>query len=405
MLHECLNGLNCLKKYQTSIALISIIGIICFFILLPYWQGYKAVQFLTSQNDEQLRFSASLLSQIKETPYNATLKKPLKGYRVLLTNRPHYWPEFLTLYRIGKTIESMGGEYAIIDSADKHKEAVKMIDPDFILAIRSSIKPSKGYINFLLIHSFTSQYVDENSQFKAEEYGHFLNYDGFITLFNTSGSIENYFEQHHKPFQSIKAYFSVQKKDFSPNPKNKLCYWGNSLKDKTRFSDRYLDLYSTLDKQDYFILYGPERTWRDKNFKSYKGVLPFENEALVDAIKEAGIALVLHGQDHLKSGTPTGRIFEAAAASALMIADNHPFLKEHFGNTVLYIDENADADEMFKQIDAHVKWALSHPDEALAKAKASHQIFSDNFTLEHEVSKIIHFYEETKKRKSNEKQH
>ncbi len=405
MLHTCLKALNCLGKYKMTIALILIIGTTCFFIFLPYWQGYKAIQFLTSQNEEQLRFTPSLLSQIKETPYNATLKKPLNGYRVLLTNRPYYWPEFYALYRIGKTIESMGGEYVIIDSADKHKEAVKMIDPDFILAIRSSIKPSKDYINFLFIHSFISQYVDENNQFNAKEYGHFLNYDGFITMFNTLGPIEHYFEQNHKSFQSIKAYFSVQKTDFSSNPKNKLCYWGSSLKDTTRFSDRYLDLYSALDKQDYFILYGPERTWGDKNFKSYKGALPFENDALVSAIKNAGIALLLHGQDHLKSGTPTARIFEAAAASALMISDNHPFLREHFGDTVLYIDENADADDMFKQIDAHVKWALAHPDEAITKAKASHKIFVDKFALEHEVSKIINFYEETKKRKSNEKQH
>lgn len=397
MLRSDLKSPNYLNKDKITTTFLSIIRIASFFIFLPYWQRYKAIRFLSSQKDEQLRFSSSLLSQIKETRYNSTLKKPLKGYRVLLTNRRHYWPEFLTLYRIGKTIERMGGEFVIIDNPHKHKEAIKLIDPDFILAIRSSIKPIKGYINFLLVHSFTSQYVDENNQFKAHEYGHFLNYDGFITLFNTSGAIENFFEQNHKPFQSIKAYFSVQSRSFSDNPKNKLCYWGNSLKDKTRFSDRYLKLYSALDKQDYFILYGPEGTWGDKNLKSYRGVLPFENEALVDGIAEAGIALLLHGQDHLKSGTPTGRIFEAAAASALMISDNHPFLREHFGDTVLYIDENAEAEDIFKQIDTHVKWAQAHPEEAMAKAKASHKIFVDKFALEHEVSKIIDFYEKTKK--------
>jgi hypothetical protein len=77
---------------------------------------------------------------------------------------------------------------------------------------------------------------------------------------------------------------------------------------------------------------------------------------------------------------------ETVAASAVVISDNHPFVKEHFGDSVFYVDQDASAEEMFHQIDNRVKWIHEHPKEALQKAKAAHK-------------KIAAFYEEIKKSK------
>ena len=105
------------------------------------------------------------------------------------------------------------------------------------------------------------------------------------------------------------------------------------------------------------------------------------------------LPLVLHSHEHIKGGVPTSRIFEAAAASAVIICDHHPFVEKEFGDAVLYIDPNQDPEAVFKQIDDHMKWVHANPDEAMALARRSHAIFMERFTLENELLKIGQMYE------------
>jgi phosphoglycerol transferase len=110
-------------------------------------------------------------------------------------------------------------------------------------------------------------------------------------------------------------------------------------------------------------------------------------------MKKAGVALVLHSGSHLRSHTITSRIFEAAAASCVIICDEHKFVKDNFGDSVLYIDVTKSPEEIFKQIDTHMQWILANPEKAIELARRSHKIFVDNFTLEKEVDKIKKFYD------------
>jgi hypothetical protein len=67
---------------------------------------------------------------------------------------------------------------------------------------------------------------------------------------------------------------------------------------------------------------------------------------------------------------------------------------DNFGDCVLFIDADKPVEEIFAQIDAHVKWIHAHPEEAIEMARKSHQRFCDEFSLEGECEKILKFADE-----------
>src|ERR1700690_3003057 len=106
-------------------------------------------------------------------------------------------------------------------------------------------------------------------------------------------------------------------------------------------------------------------------------------------MRDAGIALVLHSQQHIEQKAPTGRIFEAASSGCVIISDRHPFVVNEFADSVLYIDDTQMADGLFQQINTHMQWISSHPQETEKMAQRAHSIFSKKFTLERQLQNLI----------------
>ena len=55
-------------------------------------------------------------------------------------------------------------------------------------------------------------------------------------------------------------------------------------------------------------------------------------------------------------------------------------------NSSLYVDHARD--DLFEQIDAHMRWIKENPEEAKLKALKAHEIFLKKFTLEKQLSKL-----------------
>ena len=119
--------------------------------------------------------------------------------------------------------------------------------------------------------------------------------------------------------------------------------------------------------------------------EAYKGSIAQQSNSVSDKIHEIGICLVLHSDLHIQNAIPSGRIFEAAAASAIIISDKNPFVDRYFKDSVLYIDQKKSGEEMFSQIDAHVNWIFSNLEKAQKMAKRSYQIFIEQFLLEKQL--------------------
>lgn len=169
-----------------------------------------------------------------------------------------------------------------------------------------------------------------------------------------------------------------------PHPTT-LTYFRERLTDKVLTSKKYLNLWNQLETQNYFRMYGdpPHENYKSLQYPASDG------KSLLQEINKNGIYLTLHTEPYLKQGVPTGRIFEAAAAAALIISDRHPFVEREFKDTVLYIDENRE--DLFEQIDAHMQWIKLHPEEATQKARLAHAIFLQKFTQEQQLARLYEY--------------
>jgi hypothetical protein len=147
---------------------------------------------------------------------------------------------------------------------------------------------------------------------------------------------------------------------------------------------RHQDVLKNLDSTGLLRIYGPEifqntRVWA--GYKSYVKEIPFDGITMIDEIAKAGIALVLSSQAHKDSALMSNRLFEGIAAGALIICDENPWAKTHFGDSLLYIDTRASAEQITQDIRQHIEWAQAHPEQALAKIEQAQQRFKTHYNL------------------------
>lgn len=155
----------------------------------------------------------------------------------------------------------------------------------------------------------------------------------------------------------------------------------------------FAKIYAWLDRHKLFEVYGPKEAWGGLN--GWRGLMPAgkdDGRGIVEAIKNCGIALVLHSNGHLSSGAPTSRIFESAAAGAIIISDRHPFVVKHFSDCVLFLQEPAHHNHpLERQVETHLQWIIQNPERARAMAKRAQKI-ADQWNLFHQLEALANFH-------------
>ena len=155
---------------------------------------------------------------------------------------------------------------------------------------------------------------------------------------------------------------------------------------------RHGEIFRGLDGRVPLRLYGPPEAWADRG-ESYQGVLPFDGTSVIGAIRDAGIALCLHKAAHREANCPSMRLFEAAAAGALIITDDFEFPREWFRDSVLYVDAELPAPTVVEQIVSHVAWAKRNPAAASRLSQRSNELFRRRLTLESMLKPLPDFVE------------
>jgi len=87
------------------------------------------------------------------------------------------------------------------------------------------------------------------------------------------------------------------------------------------------------------------------------------------------------------------RGFEASSAGAIVISDRHPFIVEHFGDSFLYFDHDADAQTMYEQVKKHMDWIKDNPEKAKAMAEKANKIYREKFILKKDLIRIAKMHE------------
>lgn len=266
-------------------------------------------------------------------------------------------------------------------------DEIRQFKPDFTISLKECPIHSAAAPNYLALSGDQSKYFTI-----ARDVGNALQYDGILFAAPINEQLKKYFHRVDKPFHGISWYPSCPRNTYCPAHPNQIFFCGFQW-DWKRNGAEYRKLFSLLDAKGCFVVYGPPSRWQCA-LHSCKGILPFDGISICRAIREAGIALVLHSPCHLKIGTPAARIFEAVSSGAVVICDLHPFVVREFGDSVLYIDQERGGEELFHQVYSHFEWILSHPDEAEEMARRAHAIFLDKFTLEDQMLILANLHEE-----------
>lgn len=304
-----------------------------------------------------------------------------KNLRIFIFNPDGFFGEYQTSLRMCKVLKKAGYCPIYMKKSFLTTPLLKLVDIDLSISFYASTARLDRSFNYLILHKISQIPSSNTYRKKAPSID---GYDGILSVIPVE-TIKKY-KNHPNIIPFFLSAFSMT---FCDSPKTQL-FFGGFPWDEYR-AQQIENLYHKLDATDYFYMYGPEK-WRKLNIKSYRGLIPFGADTVLKTMQKHGITLVIHSEGHFKNNIPTSRIFEAAAASCVIICDRLPFIVDNFGDSVLYIDRDASPEEMFKQIDNHMKWILSHQREAIELARRSHKIFTDKFTLEQQMQNVIDNY-------------
>lgn len=281
--------------------------------------------------------------------------------------RPNYWVRWLV--------------------PDLLNTAIERLQPDLVLTIQDWLPRIDDIPNYMALTLGTERYLDGTRLINPEH----AKFDALLPSFKDIDQLATAVNATGKQYHGFPWYPTAHATDYAPAKPQKLFYAGGFLWDNTRNSDKYQQVFKKLDQTGYFAVCGPKRKWRHTP-NSAIGFIPVDGTKLLDTHHKYGISLLLHHKLHLDGGAPTGRIFEAAAANTVIISDKHPFIIKNFGDNVLYIDLEQDAEGIFAQIDKHVQWIMQNPAEAQRMADNCHEIFLAKFTLEQQLTRLLRMH-------------
>lgn len=306
--------------------------------------------------------------------------------------QPGYKGEVSFAYRIKSACKNLGWRADIIN-IDKTKQ-LKQNKYDCVISFAPGYYKLPRCMNYLAIFHPLHHYFKKNGYL----YNGCRIFDGYLLTY-TPGSYDGKKKDFSKEknFPYMTWYPTVQKIEDRQTEPNFLfhigCHWGNRLKD-----NKFKLCLSLLDEQPYMQLYG-DKMFNDMYPRSYKGEIAYDESSLYETASQAGIALIFHSAEHNKYGLPSGRIFEAAAASTVIICDQNSFVQKNFGDSVLYINTDNDGLSIFHQIDEHMKWIKENKNQALEKAMKANSIYKKKFLLENQLLKFEKFHKRLMRRK------
>jgi|SRR5579883_2276069 hypothetical protein len=267
-------------------------------------------------------------------------------------------------------------------------------DPDFVIALHFRTPKLTRFPTYGSMVTPPSFIVQQNDGYQFIK--NILSYDGYLC---SSEAIKRWlsdilYRTHKVCFVAPWFTTSHLVPYREPNLRRPRLLYAGTNWDGPRFGD----LFANLDEEPYVDIYGPEAAWSHIR-RSYRGSLLFDGVTILDALHNAGVGLCLHRQEHCATGTPSSRIFEIAASGAVAICQEHPFIRDVFRDSVLYLDTATDAQRLTKQIAEHMKWIAQNPEEALELSRCAYEIFAQNYTLEKLLRDLVPHHEELLRRK------
>ncbi|MBD2103184.1 hypothetical protein [Leptolyngbya sp. FACHB-261] len=287
--------------------------------------------------------------------------------------------------RLGLAAKSLG--WKAVEVAGRSE--INELQPDAVLVLHHYVPKVTGYPTYGCMWNPIAHF--ERSNKSNELIKNILSYDGYLcgsSVVKTWVQDTLYFLPNKVgtlPFYPSSNETQYREPELA---EPRLVYIGSNW-DTVRFKDLFLE----LDKKDYVDFYGRQEGWQYLE-SSYRGSIPFDGVSLLDKLNRAGVALCLHTEVHTESEAPTMRIFEIAASGALAICGEHAFIRENFGDCVLYLSQNLSLSEQVEEISSHIAWIKNNPETALEMSREAHRIFVERFSLENLLRSFKDYHQE-----------
>lgn len=278
--------------------------------------------------------------------------------------------------RMARAVAGMGWEAAILSRS----EQVEAMDPDAVLCLHPQVAGK------LTSHPWLACYwnppslmtgVSTNTRRHGQAFE--LTHDAYLVSGgNLAAHLSGLMGKIGRDPPTLPFHVSSPRCDLRPNlgPHSRLFYVGSNWDGR-----RYPTLLRRLAEAGALALYGTAERWSHLP-EAYQGPLPFDGRSVIEAAHHQGMGLCLHLPPHRAEGVPNMRVFELAAAGAVIIADRHPFIQEWFKDNVLYVDLEGGEEAGAEQILDRVAWTRAHPAQARAMAAATQDIFNRHLCLE-----------------------
>ena len=303
--------------------------------------------------------------------------------------------------RVGIAANNLGIECVEIDPAGycvKTRKRVRNGDVDF--ALQGFQEMPKAYDIFAfctLLVSTMAVYNPVAIPFKVLSHNHVL--AGHTRMDDYVSALIAAFAEPLHLNPEILMPSSVQDQTIAPVAKKRsLFYIGLNWELAYYGEQRGKFLLKELDASDNVSIYGlPTRrgvkVW--DGYQNYVGPLPFDEMSVVREMADHGAVLSISHPMDLVTGLATTRIYEAAAAGAVIISDENRMVRDLFGDRVLYFENDSPA--AFEQVMGHLDWMNTHQSQAAEMAREVQEIFRKELSLEEAIKRIYAALPERKK--------
>ena len=279
--------------------------------------------------------------------------------------------------------------------ADSPNVRVTHEDLDFVLHLHYETPKAYDIFSFVALWNPLRFYYDYREGAYRKFSDHLLSHDDFLSC-DSPGADDHVrrmiLRDPSRLPPAFTLFHSLAEPILPPSlGAMKLFYVGINWERLGRQKSRHQELLDRLDKSGDLRIYGPDvflgvKVWA--GFKSYIGEIPFDGVSIVQEIAAAGISLVLSSEAHKESALMSSRLFESLAAGAVIICDENPFARKHFGDTLLYIDTTTTPEETHQQIREHLRWIKANQHEAVAMAARAQALFRAKFTMDRSLAEL-----------------
>lgn len=262
-----------------------------------------------------------------------------------------------------------------------------LLETDFHLVMSFHVNLSLSEPNIMYI-SVPRDYLLNG---KLEKFPTIQNYNNFIDINLINTKKEMMGELLRKEVQSSYGIVGIPANEYKTSDRQKLIFFGSLW---GRKSDALYGAIRKLAKKDYMYFIKHPLVLLPSNCSQKFTEPAYGLQNLQETLNQYGIAIAVHSNYHINAKIPSSRIFEIISSGAIAISDKNPFIIKYFGDNVLYFDQKLSQEEIFNQINDHVIWVQTHPEEADKMARNAHTIIQDNFTTEKFITDVLTFFKE-----------